>query len=150
MARALIIGRAERQRLELADLALDRDWSVIADAGRLRQILVNLLTNAVKFTRAGGRIGIDVAPGPAGIVLIAVWDSGIGIPADQLERVFESFHQVSSGMLDTASDGVGLGLSISRQFARLMGGDLTAESTVGRGSRFTLRLPLAPADPAGR
>ena len=70
-----------------------------------------------------------------------VWDTGIGIPEDQQERIFESFHQVDSDLLSTPSEGTGLGLTISRQLAQLMGGDITVDSAPGRGARFTVRLP---------
>jgi signal transduction histidine kinase len=74
-------------------------------------------------------------------VAITVWDTGIGIPSDQHEQIFESFHQVGSDLLTAPREGTGLGLSVSRQLARLMGGDLTVDSMVGKGSRFTFVLP---------
>jgi signal transduction histidine kinase len=110
-----------------------------ADAERLQQILLNLLTNAVKFTPSGGRIGIRVEPaGPD--VAIRVWDTGVGIAPEKLQTAFEPFVQVGRG-LNNPMDGVGLGLAISRDLARGMGGDLIVESTVGTGSTFTLLVP---------
>jgi PAS domain S-box-containing protein len=127
------------------------------DARRVRQILVNLLTNAIKFTPRGGRITISGGTGErvAGAALSGagpwmyarVEDTGRGIPPEHLEAIFEPFQQ--SEVTDQQR-GTGLGLSISRQFARLMGGDLTAESEVGAGSRFTLWLPIAPTEPVPR
>jgi signal transduction histidine kinase len=78
---------------------------------------------------------------------ITVWDTGIGIPADQLPKIFESFHQVESDILSKSREGTGLGLTISQQLARLMGGDITVESVLGDGSRFTLRLPIPSNGP---
>ncbi len=119
---------------------------VSADAEKVRQILLNLLTNAIKFTDPGGRVALgcesDVV---AGVVRVLVTDTGRGIATDQLERVFEPFVQLDRQRTHTSQQGVGLGLAISRELARGMGGDLTAESTPGAGSTFTLTLPAAPA-----
>ncbi|HEX3867841.1 MAG TPA: hybrid sensor histidine kinase/response regulator [Gemmatimonadaceae bacterium] len=112
-----------------------------ADSERLEQIVINILANAVKFTPAGGAITMTYdADGRFGRV--AVHDTGIGIPAEKLVSIFEPFTQVDSSTA-TARDGVGLGLAISRELARRMGGDIEVESTPGRGSTFTVRLPLA-------
>ena len=107
----------------------------------MQQIVLNLLTNAVKFTPAGGRIELDGVAADRE-VHIRVRDTGRGIVADQLSHVFEPFVQVDSQLTRT-QEGVGLGLAISRDLARGMGGDLTAESTPDVGSEFTLTLPLA-------
>ncbi|GJG85437.1 hypothetical protein tb265_06180 [Gemmatimonadetes bacterium T265] len=118
------------------------------DAEKLRQILLNLLTNAVKFTDAGGTVEVaaDVDDRAAGgPVRVVVRDTGRGIPAEQIDRVFEPFVQVDRQLTRPAEQGVGLGLAISRGLARAMGGDLTVESCVGEGSRFTLTLPSADA-----
>jgi len=125
---------------------------VASDREKLRQVLLNLLSNAVKFTPPGGRVTLqtegypehDGAPGP---VLIRVSDTGVGIPADKLDPIFEPFVQVRSDG-GSSREGTGLGLAISRDLARGMGGDLTAESEVGRGSTFTLTLPRASASTA--
>jgi PAS domain S-box-containing protein len=140
-AKALVTVRGEQNGIDLTEVAADPSWVVVADAGRLRQILVNLLNNAVKFTPRGGAIGIAVNALAAAKVAITVWDTGIGIPSDQHEQIFESFHQVGSDLLTAPREGTGLGLSVSRQLARLMGGDLTVDSMVGKGSRFTFVLP---------
>ena len=127
------------------------------DEGRVRQILVNLLTNAVKFTPPGGRITVSggtgetvvggALAGPGPWIYVRVEDTGRGIPSERLDAIFEPFQQ--SHVTDQ-NRGTGLGLSISRQLARVMGGDLIAESKVGRGSRFTLWLPIAPSEPVPR
>jgi signal transduction histidine kinase len=113
-----------------------------ADAEKVRQILLNLLTNAVKFTDAGGRVALACETDrAAGVVRVRVADTGRGIPADQLERVFQPFVQVDRHRTHESQQGVGLGLAISRDLARGMGGELTVESTPGAGSTFTLTLP---------
>jgi PAS domain S-box-containing protein len=142
-SKALVALRAEQDGIDLSRVRIDGAWTALADPNRTRQILVNLLNNAVKFTDRGGRIGIEVAEKPGNALAITVWDTGMGIPADQQERIFESFHQVGSDLLVSPREGSGLGLSVSRQLARLMQGDLTVESTPGKGSRFTLTLPKA-------
>ena len=108
------------------------------DLLKVRQILVNLLTNAVKFTDRGTvTLGTRLA-GDA--VVLFVKDSGIGIPASHLERVFEPFWQVEQSPSRRVG-GTGLGLSVSRRLAALLGGELTVESVAGEGSTFSLRLP---------
>ena len=111
-----------------------------ADREKLRQVLLNLLTNSVKFTAAGGRVSI-ACEADASAVRIVVADSGRGIPADQLTRIFEPFVQVDRHLTHESQQGVGLGLAISRDLVRGMGGSLTATSEVGRGSTFTATLP---------
>jgi PAS domain S-box-containing protein len=120
---------------------------LITDQDRLKQILVNLLSNAVKFT-AEGSVTVT-ARSQDGVVALAVADTGIGIPADKLELIFEEFRQVDSSIARTYG-GTGLGLPISRRLARLLGADLTVQSTVGVGSTFTVTIPLGtdPAPPA--
>ena len=119
----------------------DRSLIARADPEKVTQILVNLLSNAIKFTPAGGHIGADCAASDDTVTL-HVSDTGIGIAPEKLETVFEPFVQLKEGLADRAS-GIGLGLSISRDLARAMKGDLTVESAVGQGSRFTLVLPRA-------
>jgi len=137
---ALVAPQVRAKKLELRYAGCDRALVVKADAEKLQQIVLNLLTNAVKFTPSGGRIELD-AEAADHEVRIRVRDTGRGIPEDQLVHVFEPFVQVDSQLTRT-QEGVGLGLAISRDLARGMGGDLTAESTPGVGSEFTLALPL--------
>ncbi len=101
----------------------------------------DLIGNAIKFTPAEGEIVIDCAA-KGDMIAIAVRDTGIGIPADKLGSIFEPFVQVGR-KFSTNSEGVGLGLTISREFARGMGGDFSVESEVGAGSTFILQLPAA-------
>jgi PAS domain S-box-containing protein len=113
----------------------------VADREKTQQILLNLLTNAIKFTLTGGSICIQ-GRNRTSHVSLRVIDTGIGIPEDMLEKVFEPFIQVDSSHSRSA-EGTGLGLAISRDLARGMGGDLQAESTPGKGSVFELSLPSA-------
>ena len=117
------------------------DVSIYADPGKVEQILLNLLANAVKFTDPGGRVTLraEIAGDRAHLI---VQDTGMGIPADHLKAIFEPFVQVGRG-LSTPSEGTGLGLAISRDLARAMGGDLWVESEEGVGSTFTVSQPLA-------
>jgi signal transduction histidine kinase len=124
--------------LRLEQLPPVHGLAVRADEGRLRQILVNLLANAAKFTERGGTVTLSYDADPEHVSL-EVRDTGIGIPHDQLEAVFEPFVQISDGRA-ARRGGTGLGLAISRALARDMGGDLTVQSAPGRGSTFRVRL----------
>jgi signal transduction histidine kinase len=138
--------RADEKHLTLVLDVADAPTRVVQDAGRLRQILFNLMSNAIKFTVAG-QVGLSVRAEPAGDgeeLVVAVWDTGIGIPPEWLETVFESFSQVD-GSITRTYGGTGLGLAICRSVARAMGGDITIQSTVGAGSTFTVRIPLQRA-----
>jgi signal transduction histidine kinase len=114
-----------------------------ADPEKVTQILVNVLSNSIKFTPSGGRMTAECEV-KGDMVLLSVTDTGIGIPADKFEAIFEPFVQLKDGLTDRGQ-GVGLGLAISRHLARAMNGDLTVESSVGKGARFTLSLPSATA-----
>jgi len=133
----------------LPDGGSGSDLHVAVDREKLIQILTNLLGNAAKFTPAGGEVEVRlVESSDAGMVQIMVRDSGPGIPADKLEVIFEPFVQLGRS-LTTPSDGAGLGLAISRDLARGMGGDLWAESEHGRGATLILTVPRASAPSAG-
>jgi signal transduction histidine kinase/CheY-like chemotaxis protein len=126
---------------------------VLGDPVRLRQVLHNLLGNALKFTSAGGvTVGLEAATRAGAVdVRVAVTDTGCGIPPERLEVIFERFRQ-ADGSTTRRFGGTGLGLAISRDLAARMGGALTVESALGAGARFTLslRLPLAPAAASAR
>ena len=129
--------KARGLRLEVE--AVDPTLLFFADRERVRQILLNLLSNAVKFTAGGGTVKVTVSA-DADEVHLSVQDTGVGIPPDKLEAVFEAFYQVEASQ-SRGYGGTGLGLAISRQLARAMGGDLTVKSALGEGSTFTLCLP---------
>ncbi len=122
----------------------DRSNIARADPERVTQILVNLLSNAIKFTAPGGHVSADCAATKDRVTL-RVSDTGIGIAREKLEPIFEPFIQLKQGLTDRES-GVGLGLAISRDLARAMNGELSAESKEGKGSQFTLSLPRATTD----
>ena len=149
---ALIQPQAAQRGLELTVTNLEGESPVFrGDDERVRQILVNLLSNAVKFTSPGGTITVAIerskTPAPdtrlqqnRSYVSFRITDTGAGIPADKLLSIFDPFVQAESGHSRTR-EGSGLGLTISRRLARLMGGDLTVRSEVGKGSTFSLWLP---------
>jgi signal transduction histidine kinase len=120
---------------------------VRADADKLQQIVINLLVNAVKYTDTGGSITVD-CDSTDGKVKARVSDTGVGIPPDKLGSIFDPFVQLDRS-LNQPREGVGLGLTISRDLARAMGGDLTVDSEPGKGSIFTLELPTTPSVAAG-
>jgi signal transduction histidine kinase len=115
-----------------------------ADIDKVHQILLNLLTNAIKYTNEGGHIRVEAKPceGDDSSVCICVNDDGVGIPAEKLEKIFEPFVQLGSRPI-SGQEGLGLGLAISRDLAIGMGGDLTATSSAAEGTTFSLRLPRA-------
>jgi signal transduction histidine kinase len=145
--RPMIEPQAASKDLELEWNVSDPALVALADAPRVEQILLNLLTNAVKFTPKGGRITVSAGSEGAQVTL-SVTDTGIGIHADQLERVFEPFVQVGRSLSD-GPEGTGLGLAISRDLARAMEGDLTVSSQPGEGSTFVVALPRDPAAGSG-
>jgi len=139
---ALTAPQARMKRLDFQCLRCDPRLTARVDAEKLQQILLNLFSNAIKFTDTGGRVTSRCMRLDDSRIAIEVTDTGRGIPADQLERVFEPFVQIDT-KLTRAGEGTGLGLSISRELARGMGGELTVRSALGAGSTFTLTLPAA-------
>lgn len=116
---------------------------VAADERRLKQVLVNLLSNAFKFTPQDGTVGLEMVVEPPGTqVVLTVWDTGIGIDKRNFHRIFQPFVQVDS-TLARSYEGTGLGLSLAQHMIQFFGGTLTVDSTVGVGSRFTICLPLS-------
>ena len=140
----LLAPRAQGKGIEIASLIRsDLSREVVGDAARLRQVILNLAGNAVKFTDQGG-VGVSVSR-DGDRVRFSVSDTGPGIPADRLDRIFEEFEQVD-GSASRRHEGTGLGLAISRRLVAGMGGDLTVTSEAGRGSTFSFAvvLPQAP------
>ncbi len=138
---ALVRPALQRKELTLTCEACDPTLSVVADPEKLRQILLNVVGNAIKFTSAGGRISV-AAVRESESVRISVRDTGIGIPNDQLARIFEPFFQVERGPTRRYS-GVGLGLSIASDLARAMRGDVQVASKIDEGTTVSITLPAA-------
>jgi signal transduction histidine kinase len=150
-ALALIRPQATNKGVELEGLPENGGRvEYLGDPQRVQQVLTNLLSNAVKFTPTGGKVSIRWSAGPRPDVeqpaepsvwtAIAVEDTGVGIAPADMDRVFDPFVQLDEGYT-RSQGGTGLGLAISRKLAEMMGGALTVESTLGKGSRFTLWLP---------
>ena len=139
---------ADKKGLDLNFVAPEGDIAVLGDQGKLRQILLNLVGNAVKFT-ATGAVTVTITPPatPSGLIRIDVADTGIGIAADRIDAIFDSFSQADEG-ISRQFGGTGLGLTICAVLAEQMGGDLRVASQPGRGSVFTLHVKLPPAEPA--
>lgn len=136
---AVVQPELQKKALTLSCEPCDTALSVRADPEKLRQILLNFLANAIKFTAHGGRIRVG-ADQQGESIRISVSDTGIGIPSDQIVRVFEPFFQVEQGPT-RRYPGIGLGLAIARDLARAMDGEVLLESTLGAGSTISLRLP---------
>jgi signal transduction histidine kinase/CheY-like chemotaxis protein len=132
---------AEERRLSFGvEIDPELPGSIVSDEQRLGQVLRNLLSNAFKFTDRGG-VTLSIGRGRAGVIAFTVTDTGVGIPDDKLNLIFEAFQQ-ADGTTSRKYGGTGLGLSISRELARLLGGELEVQSELGEGSRFSLLLPL--------
>jgi PAS domain S-box-containing protein len=136
---AMVAPQAGRKGLRLEHGPCPPDAVALADELKTEQVLLNLVSNAVKFTPEGGTITVGCGRRDAQVT-IEVRDTGPGIPADMLDAIFDPFVQLGR-TLTSAHEGAGLGLAISRDLARAMDGDVTVESTIGNGSTFTLRLP---------
>ena len=136
---SMIEPQIKARDLRLQVEAPDPGLFFYADSDRVKQIVLNLLSNAVKFTAPGGTVRI-MAGANGDEICFRVQDTGVGIPADKIEAVFEAFFQVEASQ-SRAYGGTGLGLAISRHLARAMGGDLTVKSVLGEGSTFSLSLP---------
>ena len=135
----LVRERATRHGIAL-ELAVEASLGqIVADERKVRQVVLNLLSNAMKFTPEGGRVSVRAAPGDAETA-ISVSDTGIGVAAEEQEAIFEEFRQAGG---DSAGkrEGTGLGLALARRFVELHGGRLWVTSEVGKGSTFTFTVP---------
>ncbi len=130
---------AAAKRIEL-DVDLSEDITLFADRVRLKQVLYNLLTNAIKFTPSGGRVRM-VAKSKESLVCVSVVDTGIGIPKAEQESIFEAFHQLPA-TTEGVREGTGLGLSITKLLVEQHGGKIWVESEPGKGSRFDFTIPM--------
>lgn len=142
---ALVAPQIEEKQLRYEYHCCDPSFTAFTDPDRLQQILLNLLSNAIKFTPPGGKITVRCAV-KGRRMEVRVRDSGVGIPPDKLEKIFEPFVQLGRGQT-AGAEGTGLGLSISRDLARAMGAELTAQSKLDGGSTFILSLPRGRDQP---
>lgn len=142
-ANELVLPQIGARGLTYRSSSATPDLTVLADREKLQQILLNLLTNGIKFTEPGGKLRVHCER-RGDMVAFIVTDTGIGIPSEKLATIFDPFVQIDQRFI-RQYDGVGLGLAISRDLARGMKGDLQVESLVGRGSTFTLTVPVAAA-----
>ena len=146
-AEMMTMPQIQAREVSYAWKSPDCNVVVRADPHRLKQIVLNLLTNAIKFTQPGGTIHMkcalanDASAADGKSVHVSVKDTGRGIPSDQIDGIWQPFVQVGR-KLNQPGEGVGLGLAISRDLARRLGGELSATSELGRGSEFTLTLPV--------
>lgn len=143
-----IMPLADQKNIELRYASLESDLPEInQDRGKLRQILTNLLSNAIKFTPEGGRVRVTSEVADADMMVVRVEDTGIGIPLPEQEQIFEKFRQGTTSAegrdhVKREYGGTGLGLSIVRELSRLLGGDVSLESEFGKGSVFTVTIPV--------
>ena len=147
-AYVLVQTHAVEKNLDLGSIRTKTGINLAVDPTRCLQILVNLLGNAVKFTPEKGQVGIDVDVVDEQFADITVWDTGPGIAEEDQQKIFEAFKQAHEGVYSRGTDGVGLGLTLSLKLAKLMGGDITVQSSLSTGSRFTVRLRLVAPDDA--
>jgi len=146
MSLRMVSQMAIAKRLTLTSTLDGQVETLHADERRLKQVLVNLLANAVKFTPEGGKVGLEVRGDPArGSVTFTVWDTGIGIAAENLPRLFQPFVQLDNS-LNRQHAGTGLGLALVMRLAKAHGGGVAVESTPGQGSRFSVTLPWDPQE----
>jgi PAS domain S-box-containing protein len=143
-----LVSETARLRHITIDQTAIGEFQLPADELRIRQVLINLLTNAIKFSHDGGKIGIETAK-VDNLLTLTVWDHGIGIPTSQQHRLFQPFQQISSTQSQTAraqgqrsNIGTGLGLALSRRLVELHQGYITVDSIEGQGSRFIVHLPI--------
>ena len=137
----LVRERASRRGIRLGSTIDTRLGMISGDERKVKQVLLNILSNALKFTPEGGRIDID-ARLHADRAEVSVTDTGVGIAPGDQEAVFEEFRQV--GATDKKAEGTGLGLALSRRFIELHGGQISVQSEIGHGSTFTFTLPVRP------
>jgi signal transduction histidine kinase len=143
----LVLLEREMSKYRIAvEMQIDNVPEVSAIGNQIQQILLNLLINARQAMPSGGRVIVRLLHDEeAGTVDLSVRDTGCGIPADKLPRIFEPFYTTKSGPDETGKGGTGLGLAACRQIVEAHQGRMRVESTVGKGTQFTLKLPIAPA-----
>jgi signal transduction histidine kinase/ActR/RegA family two-component response regulator len=152
----LVKGMAQKKSQKISFAMMPQNIIFLADSRRFKQVIVNLLSNAVKYTPVGGSLGLEVEGNEQErTIQISVWDEGIGIKTEDLDRLFQPFVQIDSS-LSREQTGTGLGLTLVQHLVELHGGSINVQSTYGEGSRFTISLPwvsppsaLDDSSPAG-
>jgi signal transduction histidine kinase len=139
-ANAMVAARAEASQVDLEVRPIDENLAILADSTRLKRILLNILTNAVKFTPEGGKVIVSAERNPAGEIVIIIADNGVGIAAEDIAIVLEPFGQIHSDR-QTSHEGVGLGLSLARNLMEIHGGHLAMASEPGVGTTVSLTFP---------
>jgi PAS domain S-box-containing protein len=140
--RTMIEAQAQDRGIGMSFPSFERPQFVKADRTRMKQVLINLLFNAVKYNRPGGALAVECAPGAAGCIRISVRDGGAGLSADELTQLFQPFNRL--GRAAGAEEGTGIGLVVTKRLVELMGGVIGVESTVGTGSVFWIELSASP------
>jgi PAS domain S-box-containing protein len=141
---SLVAPLADKHAIELVDQASASGLHVHADYTRLKQVVLNLLSNAIKYNRPNGSVALEVGAAD-GVCEIAIVDTGVGLTAEQISRIFEPFTRVA--LHRDEIEGTGIGLTITRKLVALMGGEIGVSSTPDEGSRFWVKLPLSKAEP---
>jgi signal transduction histidine kinase/ActR/RegA family two-component response regulator len=145
--RAMIEPQAQKRGIGMTFPRLEIPYFVNADRTRLKQVLINLLFNAIKYNTPGGTVAVECTLGPQDSIRIRVRDTGAGLAAEQLAQLFQPFNRL--GQEASAEEGTGIGLVVAKRLVELMGGAIGAESTVGVGSVFWIELPLTTAPQLG-
>ena len=146
-AYAYIMLAASKKRIDTREITVPEDIVILTDIVRAVQIFVNLMSNAAKFTPEAGAVGVRCAPTDDGHIAVTVWDSGPGVPEAEREAIFEPFSRVADEPYTHTGGGAGLGLTISRRLAGLMGGTIEVGNGENGGAEFTVTLPLAAEAP---
>ena len=146
---SLLLPLAEKKNQKLTVDCEGEDRVVVGDAGRFGQIALNIVSNAIKYTGQGGRIEVSLQCSPDGVCRFVCSDNGIGMSADFVSHIADDYARAEDSRV-SKTQGTGLGMSVVKGFTELMGGTLTVESELGRGSRFTVEIPFAEATPEQR
>jgi PAS domain S-box-containing protein len=140
---AMIAPQAQKRGIQMRFPQPDVPWFVLVDRTRVKQVLINLLSNAIKYNQAGGMVNVTCSARSADCIRLSIFDTGAGLPADQLAQLFQPFNRL--GQEASAKEGTGIGLVVTKRLVELMGGKIGVESMVGVGSEFWIDLVVASA-----